>query len=367
MRTRTRTTMHTVTLICTVIRTIMAIRTITATRTAMAIRMRTTTTGMIMAIITPTTTPTITATHMRTGPLWSAILAAATVALFYIGHSHGSLALQSYAFLFLFDLGGLGNVLFSSCLSNGLIVANDPEHYSFGVQRLEVVYAFCNALSLLFGGMYALKESLEHVLQPEEHAEHVGSVSVLIPIVFAALGIVGTVHAKIHHQYHNLTARTHPTDWPHHPSIQAHILASLILIARVWVQAMYAAAPARTVVHVVPVIDAAAAAAIGVFVLMRRAAPLAAATGHLLMQATDDADTVARVCAQIAADPDVAQILGVQCWRAAWRHRVGSLHVQVRAGADSAAVRARAHAVLAGSPVAGEWWVQTEKGGHQWI
>ncbi|KAI9188651.1 hypothetical protein H9P43_000072 [Blastocladiella emersonii ATCC 22665] len=280
------------------------------------------------------------------------------------------MALQCYCLLFLFDLLAIGNVVVSHCISRGMVQAKDPNQFSFGVQRLEVVYAFANALALLFSGMYALKEALETMLEQEDHKDSESSpLSAIYPVAAAAIGVLAIAKLHIHRPYHAMVTPHAFSDLANNPFIQAHGLVLAILLASMWVQGMYAGSPARTLVHVGPAADALAASAIGC-VLMWLATPLAVACGQVLLQVTPApvALAVQRACSEVVALDGVAQITKVHYWSTGgFGSYTGLLHVQRRARADPETVRAAILERLRAGRVPGDWWVQIEKAQPQYI
>jgi len=72
-------------------------------------------------------------------------------------------ALSAYGYFLLFDLFGLISQMISLILKWKLI--SPSKLYSYGIDRFEIVFSFSVSLSLLFSGLYVIKESLEHLLQ----------------------------------------------------------------------------------------------------------------------------------------------------------------------------------------------------------
>ncbi|ORZ30334.1 cation efflux family-domain-containing protein [Catenaria anguillulae PL171] len=332
------------------------IRTTTTTETDMDM-----TTGTLIATAPAAAALTATATH--TTAMTIIIITITTTMGRHPTMFSPSMSLQSYSLLFLFDLLAIVNEFVSHALSRGLIAPRDPSQYSFGLQRLEVVFAFANSLSLFFSGMYALKEALEVMLEEEDHKhDPTGSYNAVIPIAAAVIGTLAIIRLSIHKPYYKFMSRSRFSEWTTNPFIQAHGLVATILLLVHWTQSIYAASPARTQTHVAPAADALGACAIGL-VLMWLATPLAIAMGQILLQVTPAplVSALQRACGEIASMEGVMQVAKAQYWSNAFNEQVGVIHVQHRSGADPSVVREHVRERLM-ARVPGDWWIQVEVG-----
>ncbi|KAI9217940.1 cation efflux protein [Blastocladiella britannica] len=280
------------------------------------------------------------------------------IAVFLYGYSVESMALQCSALLFLFDSLGVGNAVLSRYLAlNGSFQPDNTR--PFGLQRLDVVYAFANSLSLLFSGLYAVKEALEAVLEQEDHKHgQVQMTSFVVPVMAALLGSVLILFCRIHELYFPLVSRRSFDDKLHNPFVQAHGISAIILLIVHWIQAMFSSAPSSTIEHVAPASDALGALALGL-TFMWLAVPLATATGSILLQVTPPTlqKGLDRLVGEVACLHGIAEVSKVHVWSPSLNRLSGILHVHYRAGGDVDALRLAVRSKVT-SRFPADWWIE---------
>lgn len=104
----------------------------------------------------------------------------------------GSLALLADGFHMFADSAAIGLSLFAAWLSH----RPAPAHRTFGYQRVEIIAAFVNALSLIAMGVFILWESYERFASPEPIRANM-----MMIVAFGGL-IVNIIAAKLLHADH---------------------------------------------------------------------------------------------------------------------------------------------------------------------
>ncbi|KAL7748580.1 hypothetical protein RI367_005991 [Sorochytrium milnesiophthora] len=303
--------------------------------------------------------------------LWTLAHFVVTLLVFAYGHQHESLALQAYAYYMMFDSLGYGSILVSHLLEGQVVRASGM--YSFGAQRFEVALGFANALVLMFSGMYALKESLELVLQPPEHEEQTIHINLLVPAALLVFNLGGMLRFRNHSHFLQLLEQaqlgypkyTQPsnahsaksiaeavsaiftTDWVsqfrHNLFVRGHVM----MVVTVFVVQVIEILGQAFVTETLPMVEPMAACVQGV-IMMWLSYPIAVETGKILLCTTPKGflSLIDKQTREMSTLEGVLEVRNVHFWCVSFGSYAGTMHVRVRRDADEQQVRSRIHRKL---------------------
>ncbi|KAJ2759537.1 hypothetical protein H4S06_002180 [Coemansia sp. BCRC 34490] len=285
--------------------------------------------------------------HGFIGPrLYMSMLhAAAGVFVWATGIYTGSLALMSYSFMVLFDATSLFIDLLPRALEYSGNDAASVE-YAFGLRVLPAVLEFANSLGLLFRGIQALKEGVEHlVTSSHEHSaaamefetyahqtpqHNRGGAPLALAAALAA--VAATVCSAARFANHRgLWELCRSPLAPMHMATQAQNVTlnpinAASVLAGVWMVYMAVLVPPAEESAIEPVscvLVAVVMAAIGASACLH--------LGRLLLHATtrESAESVRRVVALVSSVPGVVGCERVHAWSPVVGERAGMLRVVV--------------------------------------
>ncbi|KAI9139671.1 cation efflux family-domain-containing protein [Paraphysoderma sedebokerense] len=296
--------------------------------------------------------------HNKSLVLWTLTHACITIAIFTYGLMWDSLALAAYSYLLLFDFFGLVNQLVSLILKWKIITPS--KLYCYGVQRFEVLFAFTNALSLWFSGMYAIKESFEHLSQPETHEEHLESFSPLAPLLALAITLIGMLTFQNHKDAVILLQQSKNTipayALPHsntsfslsnivkliqvNPYAQGSVFccAAVLSVKLVEIWSKYKS-PA-TLIRTIPYLDPLSAFVQGIAMIVL-AVPISKETGKILLQAMPRwwMGVVEKALRELTTLPSVLEIRTPHFWTLSYNRYISTITVRIKSDADETWIR----------------------------
>ena len=234
----------------------------------------------------------------------------------------GSLALLSDAGHMATDVGGLGMALAAIHLASR---GRQRDDRSFGLYRLEILAALANAF-LLFGvAIYVCIEAVNRIGEQPDLATNV-------VLLAAAVGLVANLISF-------RLLRTGAQESVNVEGAYLEVLADLVGSAAVLLSAAVIALTGWQWV------DAAAGAALGVWILPRTVR-LARKALRVLMQAAPAGIDLAAVHADLAALPDVVDVHDLHIWTLTSEMDVATAHLMIKLDADAHAVLDQARQLL---------------------
>ncbi|KAJ2400665.1 hypothetical protein GGI23_001894 [Coemansia sp. RSA 2559] len=292
--------------------------------------------------------------HMFVGPqlYMAGFHAAVGVAVWATGIHTGSLALMSYSFLVLFDATSLLIALMPRALEYSNNTAASVE-YAFGLRILPTLLEFANSLSLLYRGIQALKEGVEHlVISSHEHAvaamefetyahqapEH--NNGMLLACVAALVAVIVTSVSAARFANHRglweeLSSTAHVATQMQNIARNPFNVASVLVGAwMVCVAVLVPPAEESAIEPISCIVVAAVMAAIGISACLH--------LGRHLLHATtqESAENVQRVVALVARIPGVVDCTLAHAWSPAAGECAGMLRVIVDPGNCASDARA---------------------------
>ncbi|XP_010672644.2 metal tolerance protein C2 [Beta vulgaris subsp. vulgaris] len=246
----------------------------------------------------------------------------------FIGLLSGRVGLVSDAFHLTFGCGLLTFSLFAMATSR----RKADRVYTYGYKRLEVLSAFTNALFLLFMSFSLAVEALHAYIQDESEHKHYLIVSAVTNLLVNLVGVwFFRNYARRNLAYRNAE------DMNYH-SVCLHVIADSIrsagLILASWLLALGIQNAEVLCMGLVSV---------AVFMLVM---PLFKATGGVLLQMAPPSipsSAMSKCSRQIAALEDVTEIYASRFWELVPGYLVGSLSLQLKAGADDRSIRQFVH------------------------
>ncbi|KAJ2660326.1 hypothetical protein IWW48_003035 [Coemansia sp. RSA 1200] len=286
--------------------------------------------------------------HGFVGPrlYMAAVHAAAGVLVWATGIYTGSLALMSYSFMVLFDATSLFIDLLPRALEYSGNDAASVE-YAFGLRVLPTVLEFANSLGLLFRGIQALKEGVEHlVTSSHEHAAAMEFETYAhqtpqhnrggAPLAFAAAlaAVVATVcsaarfanHRGLWELCRSASSSMHMATLTQMQNVTLNPINAASVLAGIWMVYIAVLVPPAEESAIEPVscvLVAVVMAAIGASACLH--------LGHLLLHATthESAESVQRVVGLVSRVPGVVGCERVHVWSPVVGERAGMLRVVV--------------------------------------
>ncbi|XP_021721650.1 metal tolerance protein C2-like [Chenopodium quinoa] len=241
----------------------------------------------------------------------------------FIGLLSGRVGLVSDAFHLTFGCGLLTFSLFAMAASR----RKPDQAYTYGYKRLEVLSAFTNALFLLFLSFSLAVEALHAYIQDESEHKHYLIVSAVTNLLVNLVGVwFFRNYARRNLAYRNAE------DMNYH-SVCLHVIADSIrsagLILASWLLAMGIQNAEVLCMGLVSVT---------VFMLVM---PLFKATGGVLLQMAPpsiSSSAMTKCSRQIAALEDVTEVYAARFWELVPGYLVGSVSLQLKAGADDKSI-----------------------------
>ncbi|KAJ2091264.1 hypothetical protein IW138_001963 [Coemansia sp. RSA 986] len=288
--------------------------------------------------------------HSFIGPqLYMAVIHALVgVAIWATGIYTGSLAFMSYSFLVLFDAASLLIDLAPRALEYSSNSRASVE-YAFGLHVLPTFLEFANGLSLLYRGIQALKEGVEHLAtSSHEHAlaamefetyahqtpEH-NRGGTLLASAMALVAVIATVHSAARFANHcglwelcsssvgHVVATTQMQNVMFNPFNVASVLAGMWMV---YMAVLVPPAEESVIEPISCILVAVVMAAIGVLACVHLGRHLLHATTH------GSAENVHRVVALVSRIPGVVDCLQFHAWSPAAGEHAGMLRVTVDSG-----------------------------------
>uniref|UniRef100_A0A803LM51 Cation efflux protein transmembrane domain-containing protein n=1 Tax=Chenopodium quinoa TaxID=63459 RepID=A0A803LM51_CHEQI len=228
----------------------------------------------------------------------------------FIGLLSGRVGLVSDAFHLTFGCGLLTFSLFAMAASR----RKPDQAYTYGYKRLEVLSAFTNALFLLFLSFSLAVEALHAYIQDESEHKHYLIVSAVTNLLVNLVGVwFFRNYARRNLAYRNAE------DMNYH-SVCLHVIAdSIRRIQNAEVLCM-------------------GLVSVTVFMLVM---PLFKATGGVLLQMAPpsiSSSAMTKCSRQIAALEDVTEVYAARFWELVPGYLVGSVSLQLKAGADDKSI-----------------------------
>ncbi|KAJ2551502.1 hypothetical protein EV175_003669 [Coemansia sp. RSA 1933] len=280
----------------------------------------------------------------------AAVHAVVGVAVWAAGIGTGSLALMSYAFLVLFDATSLFVDLVPRALEYSANSAPSVE-YAFGLRVLPTLLEFTNGLSLLYRGIQALKEGVEHLAtSSHEHAmaaiefetyahqapEHNSGTVLASAAALSAVVVTAVSAARFanHRALWELCSSGHAATQMQNVTLNPFNAASFLVGSwMVYVAVLLPPAKESIVEPISCVLVAVVMAVVGASACLH--------LGRHLLHATtrESADLVRRVVALVLRVPGVVDCSNVYDWSPAVGERAGMMRVVVDSGTRSSEPR----------------------------
>jgi len=103
-----------------------------------------------------------------------------------LGTYYGSISLGAVGFYSLFDCIALGINISSLVISKQRISLS----YTYGIERLEILAAFSNAIFMILMGIYLIEEAIEKILELPSYSTNVITIISLISVIVHSCGVL---------------------------------------------------------------------------------------------------------------------------------------------------------------------------------
>ncbi|KAI8983152.1 cation efflux family-domain-containing protein [Pilobolus umbonatus] len=268
------------------------------------------------------------------------------VIVWLLGASRGSLAITGYAYLLLFDgFGTLGNFV-STVLHLNTAFSAVTMKRPFGTRRFEIIFALANTIFLLFGTMYTIKESLEHLLLEHHHVgDHHENESNLLLYVMLLVAMASTMVFGVTLKNHDSLVKLRrgvPQSVAFHSFDTSHLNTQQVMKTfkdNYFCSSIISCGGILFLTHLMglhtPVIDK-LFAFIESGVMLYLGGPTAIALAKVLLQTKPDfiQSGVERTLRQIQQDPQVVSVDNVHLWQISFSKCVGTADINIKSTSD---------------------------------
>ncbi|KAI8323914.1 hypothetical protein GQ54DRAFT_89357 [Martensiomyces pterosporus] len=296
------------------------------------------------------------------------------VLLWAVGIFVDSLALMCYAFIVMFDACSLFTDLLPTILEYSNNHAPSTE-YPFGLQILPTLLEFANSLTLLYRGVQALKEGIEHIAVAG-HDSHSSSIEfetyshkaqghnshavVSFLLVLGAISITTYSAARFSNHHYLWEAcskrKQNLTGAMQNAVLNPYNVSSLL--AGLWMLIMIVLAPSKEESAIEPISCVLVAG-----IMAYTSFPTCVYLGKILLHAAtgESAESAQRVVWQISRLPGVLSCSRCQVWNTTHERYATALRICVDSECDANAVQRQIAAILSSYRL-GDWTIEMRAG-----
>ncbi|KAJ2002195.1 hypothetical protein H4R26_003738, partial [Coemansia thaxteri] len=283
----------------------------------------------------------------------------------------GSLALMSYSFIVLFDAWSLFIGMMPTVLEYSHNDSSSGE-YTFGLRILPTLLEFANSITLLYRGVQALKEGIEHIATSGHHSHssaiefetyahasqgHNQSAALSLLCVALALAITGYSAARFsnHHALWEACSQRRQNIGTQLQNVVLNPFNASSLFAGMWMVVMVVMAPPKEESAIEPMSCILVAA-----VMAYTSFPTCVHLGKVLLHgATSASQENAKAAVwQIARLPGVVDCSKLHAWSTTHDKHAMALRVMVSPGGGDGAALHRQILSILGSSGMSDWTVE---------